>query len=89
MLSLDSQLIQSYKEVRGTYSFNFLNQAHDSKNVIIHTVKMTAGVTPQLSSLYSATKTQIIINPVAAEPNKRKLDRASKVFCIKIPHNRN
>ena len=50
MLSLNSQLIQSYKEGRGAYSFNFLNQAHDSKNVIIHIVNMTAGVTPHLSS---------------------------------------
>ena len=69
------------------YFFNFLNQAHDNKNVSMHTVKMTAGVTPQLSSLYSATRTQIIIDPVAAEPNKRKLDKASKNFCIQIPHN--
>ena len=53
----------------------------------MHTVKMTAGVTPQLSSLYSATRTQIIISPVAAEPNKRKLDKASKNFCIETPHN--
>jgi hypothetical protein len=48
---------------------------------------MTEGIIPQLSSLYSATKTQIIINPVAAEPNSRKLDKASKAFCIKTSFN--
>ena len=56
------------------------NPLHERKNTTIETVSKIGGHTIQSSIRYPATSTHIIINPVAPDPNRRKLQTASSPF---------
>ena len=64
------------------YDRSLRYQAHDKRNINMQIVNMTAGAMPHFSSSNSATKTKIMIKPVAAEPKRRKLHSPSNILVI-------
>ena len=64
------------------YGLSLRYQAQDKRKVNMQVVNMTAGATPHFSSSNSATKTNTIIKPVAAEPKRRKLQSPSNTLFI-------